>query len=234
MSDVGKKGPGGNAKAEPGLFPAPPLAEQERMVEAMLFASADPLSLRDLAGRMPPGCAPAEALALLARRYEGRGVELRRVGEAWAFRTAPDLASLLRQEVEETRKLSRAATETLAIVAYHQPVTRAEIEEIRGVSVSRGTLDQLIALDWIRFGRRRETPGRPVTFVVTEGFLDHFSLQSVRDLPGLRDLKEAGLLEARPSPEADPDSDDDDESESLFDHGEGDDADDSEDGEKSS
>lgn len=193
------------SEAEPGLFPAPPLAEQERMVEAMLFASADPLSLRDLAGRMPPGSAPAEALALLERRYEGRGVELRRLGEAWAFRTAPDLAGLLRQEVEETRKLSRAATETLAIIAYHQPVTRAEIEEIRGVSVSRGTLDQLIALDWIRFGRRRETPGRPVTFVVTEGFLDHFSLQSVRDLPGLRDLKEAGLLEARPSPEGDPD-----------------------------
>lgn len=218
MNDTGKKGTGGTAKAEPGLFPAPPLAEQERMVEAMLFASADPLSLRDLAGRMPPGSAPAEALALLARRYEGRGVELRRVGEAWAFRTAPDLAGLLRQEIEETRKLSRAATETLAIVAYHQPVTRAEIEEIRGVSVSRGTLDQLIALDWIRFGRRRETPGRPVTFVVTEGFLDHFALQSVRDLPGLRDLKEAGLLEARPSPEDEADSEADDaESESLFD-----------------
>lgn len=217
MADGARK----RAGAEAGLFPVPPLAEQERMVEAMLFASAAPLSLRELAGRMPPGSTPSEAVALLAKRYEGRGVELRRVGEAWAFRTAPDLAGLMRQQVEETRKLSRAATETLAIIAYHQPVTRAEIEEIRGVSVSRGTLDQLIELEWVRFGRRRETPGRPVTFVVTQSFLDHFGLQSARDLPGLRDLKDAGLLEARPSPDTADEDADDPQTQSLFESGEG-------------
>lgn len=194
---------------EPELFPVPPLAEQERMVEAMLFASATPLSLRDMAGRMPPGCSPSEALEHLQRRYEGRGVELCRVGQAWAFRTAPDLAGLMQQEVEETRKLSRAATETLAIIAYHQPVTRAEIEEIRGVAVSRGTVDQLIELGWVRFGRRRDTPGRPVTFVVTETFLDHFGLSDVRDLPGLKDLKEAGLLQSRVLSDASSDPDED-------------------------
>ncbi len=182
----------------PGLFPAPPMAEQERMVEAMLFASAEPLRAADLAARMPPGCDAAEALAHLARRYEGRGVRLVRVGEAWAFRTAPDLAHLMHREAVETRKLSRAAIETLAIVAYHQPVTRAEIEAIRGVAVSRGTIDQLLELDWIRLGRRRQTPGRPVTFVVTDRFLDHFGLASTRDLPGLRELREAGLLDPRP------------------------------------
>ena len=181
-----------------GLFHAPPLAEQERMVEAMLFAAAEPLSLAEMAARMPHGCDPAEALQLLRRRYEGRGVTITRVGEAWAIRTAADLGFLMARETVETRKLSRAAIETLAIIAYHQPVTRAEIEEIRGVSVSRGTVDQLIELEWVRFGRRRMTPGRPVTYVVTPGFLDHFGLESARDLPGLRELREAGLLESRP------------------------------------
>lgn len=185
--------------AAPSLFPAPPMAEQERMVEAMLFASAEPLTADDLVARMPPGCDPAEALAQLARRYEGRGVRLVRVGPAYAFRTAPDLAHLMHREAVETRKLSRAAIETLAIVAYHQPVTRAEIEAIRGVAVSRGTIDQLLELDWIRLGRRRQTPGRPVTFVVTDRFLDHFGLASTRDLPGLRELREAGLLDPRPA-----------------------------------
>lgn len=186
------------AKKTGELFAAPPLAEQERMIEAILFASPSPLSLRDLSRRLPPGCEPAQAIDLLQRRYEGRGVTLSRAGDGWAFRTAPDLAALMQQEVTETRKLSRAATETLAIIAYHQPITRAEIEEIRGVGVSRGTLDQLIGLGWVKLGRRRETPGRPVTFVVTESFLDHFGLESLRDLPGLRDLKDAGLLEATP------------------------------------
>ena len=180
------------------LFRAPPLAEQERMVEAMLFASAEPMSVADMAGRMPHGSDPAEALQLLRRRYEGRGVQVTRVGDAWAIRTAPDLGFLMARETVETRKLSRAAIETLAIIAYHQPVTRAEIEEIRGVSVSRGTVDQLIDLEWVRFGRRRMTPGRPVTYVVTQGFLDHFGLESARDLPGLKELREAGLLESRP------------------------------------
>ena len=179
-------------------FPPPPLEEQERMVEAMLFASHQPVSLRDLADRLPQGADPAEAVARLRRRYEGRGVELTRVGEGFAFRTAPDLSFLMQTETVETRRLSRAATETLAIIAYHQPVTRAEIEEIRGVATSRGTLDQLIELTWVRIGRRRMTPGRPVTFVVTETFLDHFGLETARDLPGLAELRAAGLLDSRP------------------------------------
>ncbi|HBD92178.1 MAG TPA: SMC-Scp complex subunit ScpB [Gemmobacter sp.] len=185
---------------ERSLFETPPIAEQERMVEAILFGSAEPVTVAELAARMPHGCDPAEAVAYLRRRYEGRGVRLVRVGDAWAFRTAPDLGHLMRKEVVEQRKLSRAAIETLAIIAYHQPVTRAEIEEIRGVAVSRGTVDQLLEMEWIRFGRRRMTPGRPVTFVVTEGFLDQFGLESARDLPGLKDLREAGLLDNRPLP----------------------------------
>jgi segregation and condensation protein B len=170
------------------------------MVEAILFASAEPVSIADHNARMPHGCDAAAAVERLAKRYEARGVELARVGQSWALRTAPDLAFLMRRETVEQRKLSRAAIETLAIVAYHQPTTRAEIEEIRGVTVSRGTLDQLLELDWIRLGRRRETPGRPVTFVTTEVFLDHFGLSSPRDLPGLRELRQAGLLDNRPPP----------------------------------
>ncbi len=185
---------------EDSLFEAPPLAEQERMLEAILFASAEPVSLAELAGRMPHGSSPSEAMVLLQKRYEGRGVQVAKIGQAYAFRTAADLAFLMRRETVETRKLSRAAIETLAIVAYHQPATRAEIEEIRGVAVSRGTIDQLLELDWIRLGRRRQTPGRPVTFIVTEHFLDHFGLESARDLPGLKELRAAGLLENRPPP----------------------------------
>ncbi|EET46496.1 SMC-Scp complex subunit ScpB [Thalassobium sp. R2A62] len=187
---------------EESLFEAPPMAEQERMVEAIMFATADPVTVKELAGRMPHGCDAAEALVHLRKRYEGRGVSVVKVGDAWAIRTAPDLGFLMQKETVETRKLSRAAIETMAIVAYHQPVTRAEIEEIRGVSVSRGTVDQLIELEWIRFGRRRMTPGRPVTFVVTQEFLDHFGLENARDLPGLKELRAAGLLENRPPPGA--------------------------------
>lgn len=198
------------------LFEAPPLAEQERMVEAMLFASAAPLSLREMTGRMPHGSEPATALEALRKRYEGRGVRVVRVGDAWAIRTAPDLGWILQHEVVETRKLSRAAIETLAIIAYHQPSTRAEIEEIRGVSVSRGTLDQLIDLEWIRIGRRRMTPGRPVTFVVTNEFLDHFGLESARDLPGLKELRAAGLLDSRRLPDPEPEEEIDDSQSELF------------------
>ncbi|WP_284264293.1 SMC-Scp complex subunit ScpB [Roseicyclus amphidinii] len=194
MNDTAQQ-PDGREKS---LFRAPPLPEQERMVEAMLFAAAAPLTLAEMEARMPHGCDPAEALQLLRKRYEGRGVTVARVGDAWAIRTAADLGFLMARETVETRKLSRAAIETLAIIAYHQPVTRAEIEEIRGVSVSRGTVDQLIELEWVRFGRRRMTPGRPVTYVVTQSFLDHFGLESARDLPGLKELREAGLLESRP------------------------------------
>ena len=172
-----------------------PMPEQERMVEAVLFASRAPLTTREIAERLPQGCDVAEAVAGLRRRYEGRGVELAAVGGAWAFRTAADLGFLMSREVVETRKLSRAAIETLAIVAYHQPVTRAEIEEIRGVSVSGGTLDALIELGWVRMGQRRQTPGRPATFVVTRGFLDHFGLGSEKDLPGLAELRAAGLID---------------------------------------
>ncbi|QUJ77987.1 SMC-Scp complex subunit ScpB [Sulfitobacter albidus] len=175
------------------------MAEQERMIEAVLFASAEPVTLKELEARMPHGCDAGEAMAHLRRRYEGRGVQVMKIGDAYAMRTAADLGFLMQKETVETRKLSRAAIETLAIIAYHQPVTRAEIEEIRGVSVSRGTVDQLLELEWIRLGRRRMTPGRPVTFVVTEGFLDHFGLESARDLPGLKELRAAGLLENRPS-----------------------------------
>ena len=169
------------------------MAEQERMCEAMLFASAEPVGVRDLQSRMPHGCDVVQALEHLRKRYEGRGVQVVKVGEGWAIRTAPDLGFLMQKETVETRKLSRAAIETLAIIAYHQPATRAEIEEIRGVSVSRGTIDQLLGLEWIRFGRRKMTPGRPVTFVVTTIFLDHFGLESARDLPGLKELRGQGL-----------------------------------------
>lgn len=179
------------------LFRAPPMAEQERMVEAMLFASASPLTVKEMEERMPHGSDPAEAVAHLRRRYEGRGVEIRRVGNGWALRTAADLAFLMRRDQLDQRRLSRAAIETLAIVAYHQPVTRAEIEEIRGVSVSRGTVDALIEMEWVRLGRRRMTPGRPVTFVTTERFLDQFGLESPRDLPGVKELRDAGLLDNR-------------------------------------
>ena len=185
---------------EKSLFEAPPMGEQERMVEAILFASADPVTVAELSARMPHGADPAEALVHLRKRYEGRGVHVVKVGDAWAIRTAPDLGFLMQKETVEQKKLSRAAIETLAIIAYHQPATRAEIEEIRGVAVSRGTIDQLLELEWIRFGRRRMTPGRPVTFVVTQGFLDHFGLESARDLPGLKELRAAGLLENRPPP----------------------------------
>ena len=182
------------------LFEAPPLDEQERMVEAILFASAEPISVVDLNARMPHGSDAAKALELLKARYEGRGVNVRKSGDGWAIRTSPDLGFLMTKETVETRRLSRAAIETLTIIAYHQPATRAEIEEIRGVSVSRGTLDQLFELEWIRLGRRRMTPGRPVTYVVTQTFLDHFGLESTKDLPGLKELRSAGLLDSRPPP----------------------------------
>lgn len=180
------------------LFDGPADGQVERMIEALLFASARPVPLAQLCERLPGGTNAASALESLRRRYQGRGVNLVRVGDAWAFRTAPDLGHLMRRELDETRRLSRAAMETLAIIAYHQPATRAEIEEIRGVAVSRGTLDLLLELDWIRLGKRRESPGRPVTFITTRAFLDHFGLESAKDLPGLKELRAAGLLDAMP------------------------------------
>ena len=171
--------------------------EQERMVEAILFASAEPVTLNELRNRIPYDFDIRTAIGRLADRYADRGVRVVRVGDAWAFRTAPDLGHLMKRERTVLRRLSRAALETLAIIAYHQPATRAEIEEIRGVSVSRGTLDQLIEIGWVGIGRRKKTPGRPATFLVTRKFLDHFGLESVSDLPGLRELREAGLLESQ-------------------------------------
>lgn len=185
---------------EESLFEAPPMAEQERMIEAVLFATSEPVTLKELEARMPHGSDAGEAMVYLRKRYEGRGVQVQKIDDGYALRTAADLGFLMQKETVEVRKLSRAAIETLAIIAYHQPATRAEIEEIRGVSVSRGTVDQLLELEWIRFGRRKMTPGRPVTFVVTQGFLDHFGLENARDLPGLKELRSAGLLENRPPP----------------------------------
>ena len=172
----------------------PSSEEQDRMVEALLFASPAPVTAAQIGERLPQGADARAALDRLQKLYKGRGVNLVRAGATWAFRTAPDLRFLLTREVEEVRKLSRAGIETLAIVAYHGPVTRAEIEEMRGVSVSRGTLDQLIELGWVRPGRRRDTPGRPGTFVTTDAFLAHFGLESPTDLPSLADLRAAGFL----------------------------------------
>ncbi|MGV6873708.1 SMC-Scp complex subunit ScpB [Pseudochelatococcus sp. B33] len=168
-----------------------------RVVEAVLFASREPVSETELAARVPSDADLAAILAGLQAHYAGRGVVLARVAGGWAFRTAPDLAPALVREREEPRKLSRAALEVLAIVAYHQPVTRSEIEEVRGVATSRGTLDTLLEAGWIRLRGRRRAPGRPVTYGTTPTFLSHFGLMSIDDLPGLEDLKGAGFLDGR-------------------------------------
>ena len=184
------------------LFEAPPVLEQERMLEAILFSVSEPISKQQLEKRMPIGSDVSEALLALKDRYSTRGVNVVRIGDGYALRTAPGLGFLMQKESIETRKLSRAAIETLAIIAYHQPVTRSEIEEIRGVSVSSGTIDILLELEWIKLGRRRQSPGRPVTFVVTQLFLDHFGMESAKDLPGIKELRDAGLLDNRPPPGA--------------------------------
>jgi segregation and condensation protein B len=170
-------------------------AEELRLLEALLFASAQPLDEATLARQLPNGVNVKDALARLKAEYATRGVNLVRVGRKWTFRTADDLSWLLTKQTIETRKLSRAAIETLAIVAYHQPVTRAEIEEIRGVVTAAGTLDVLLRTGWIRPRGRRKAPGRPITYGTTEAFLSHFGLEEVGDLPGLDELKGAGLLE---------------------------------------
>lgn len=165
-----------------------------RAVEAVLFASDEPVSIDTIRAHVGQGDV-REALAQLAQDYAGRGIELVRRGDRWLFQTAGDLAHLLRRQREEVRRLSRAATETLAIIAYHEPVTRAEIEAIRGVQISKGTLNVLMDAGWIRPTGRREVPGRPLTFGTTPAFLVHFGLESRRDLPGIEDLRAAGLLE---------------------------------------
>jgi segregation and condensation protein B len=187
-----------------------------RLVEAWLFASAEPVPATILARRLGDGVDIAEILARLQADYSGRGVNLVERDGAWAFRTAADLGDRIRIDRSQVRKLSRATLETLAIVAYHQPVSRAEIESIRGVATARGTLDVLIEADWIKPGPRRETPGRPGTWVTTRAFLDHFGLTGLADLPGAEELKGAGLIDKRPAilastdpePPEEPESDD--------------------------
>lgn len=180
-----------------------------RLLEALLFASAAPLSTKDLHDRMPEGSDVGGGLMELQKHYEGRGVHLVEMDGQWAFRTAADLGESLQLERDVQRKLSRAAMETLAIIAYHQPVTRAEIENIRGVATHRGTLDVLMEAGWVKPGRRRQTPGRPLTWVTATAFLDQFSLESIMDLPGMDDLKASGLLDRRPAIEAIPSAEDD-------------------------
>jgi segregation and condensation protein B len=165
-----------------------------RAIEATLFASATPLSINEIAEHVGEGDVEL-GLGQLAAHYEGRGIELVERGGRWHFQTAPDLAHLLRRTREEPRRLSRAATETLAIIAYHEPVSRAEIEAIRGVQISKGTLDVLMDAGWVRPAGRREAPGRPLLYATTQEFLSHFGLASRRDLPGIDDLKAAGLLD---------------------------------------
>jgi len=169
-----------------------------RIVEAVLFASAEPVSERVLAARLPEGSDVSVLLKELEANYSERGINLNRVGEKWAFRTAADLAGDLHIEVEKAKKMTRATLETLAIIAYHEPVTRSEIEEIRGVALSKGTLDILLEAKWIRPRGRKRVPGRPVLWATTDDFLDHFGLEHRDDLPGLADLKAAGLLDSRP------------------------------------
>jgi segregation and condensation protein B len=169
-----------------------------RTVEALLFASRAPVDELALRAALPKDANLAGILAELQRHYRPRGVNLVKVGNKWQFRTAGDLAFLLRKEAQEERRLSRAALETLAIVAYHQPVTRAEIEDIRGVMVSKGTVDALMEVGWIKIRGRRRVPGRPITYGTTDSFLEHFGLESIGDLPGFDELKAAGFLEALP------------------------------------
>ena len=169
--------------------------DQERMIEAMIFASREPLSFREISDRMPDNSNTKDVLTVLQQKYENRGFRLVKILDGYAFRTASDLSYLLQKHVVENRKLSKAALEVLAIIAYHKSSTRAEIEEIRGVSVSAGTLDLLMEMGWIGLGVRRSTPGRPITFLVTKQFLDHFGLQSTKDLPGVNELRETGLLD---------------------------------------
>ena len=173
------------------------LREHLRMVEAIVFASSEPVSEKGLSERLPEGIELEPLMRELQQAYSGRGVNLIKVGDNWAFRTADDLGFLLQKETTETRKLSRAALEVLAIIAYHQPVTRAEIEEIRGVATSKGTLDVLLETEWVRMRGRRKTPGRPVTYGTTDAFLDQFALEELKDLPGLEELKGAGLLRSQ-------------------------------------
>ncbi|MGC6511438.1 MAG: SMC-Scp complex subunit ScpB [Parvibaculales bacterium] len=187
-------------------------AEYMRIIEAVLFAAVEPLDTKTIGERLPEGVPVLELIECLKNDYDSRGVHLKRVGGKYSFRTAEDLSHVLQTDMTSQRKLSRAALETLAIISYHQPVTRAEIEDIRGVSVSKGTLDVLLETQWVKIRGRRRVPGRPVTYGTTDHFLEHFGLEHLSDLPGIEELKAAGLLDNRlpqgfSIPEPDPDND---------------------------
>ncbi len=184
----------------------PEQTEQLKVLEAMLFASSDPLTAQSIHERLPTNADLNVLLMELRGLYTDRGIELVEVGGAWAFRTSSQVVSALTIEKDVERKLSRAALETLAVIGYHQPITRAEIENIRGVATHKGTIDQLLEMGWVKPSKRRETPGRPLTWVTTTTFLDHFGLGSIMELPGLEDLKAAGLLDRRPAIETVPDA----------------------------
>ena len=173
------------------------LREATRIAEALIFVSSEPVDEKDIGKRMPEGVTALAALEALRTMYAGRGINIIRVNTRWTFRTASDLSWLLSREVSEPKKLSRPAIETLAIIAYHQPVTRAEIEDIRGVAISKGTLDVLMETGWVRLRGRRKAPGRPITYGTTDTFLLHFSLETIGDLPGLDELKAAGMFDGR-------------------------------------
>ncbi len=181
------------------LAPLEDRAEQKRVIEALLFASPEPVSLRHIQNRLPQSADVGGILLELQSEYEARGVNLVRMEDVWAFRTATDVGPYLALTKKEEKKLSRAALETIAIIAYHQPVTRAEVENIRGVATNKGTLDVLLESGWIKPGKRRETPGRPVTWMTTNQFLDDFGVSNLNDLPGLQELKASGLLDTRPA-----------------------------------
>lgn len=200
MDDEDAEGDEGSLSAVVTLHPRADRNQHLRIVEAILFAAAEPLDLSHLKSFLPEGAEAEKLLADLQANYANRGVNLVEVAGKWLFRTSDDLGYILRREAVEQRKLSKAAMETLSIIAYHQPITRAEIEEIRGVAISKGTLDILLDIGWVRMRGRRKTPGRPVTYGTTEGFLNHFGLNEIGDLPGLQELKGAGLLEANLPP----------------------------------
>lgn len=191
-------------------------AEDIRIAEAVLFAAEEPLDMPNIADKLAANADVPAILAAIAEKYQGAGFNLQKIGKKWTFKTAPDLAHALQKHVVQQRRLSRAALETLAIIAYHQPVTRAEIEDIRGVSTSKGTLDVLLESEWVKIRGRRRVPGRPVTYGTSDQFLLHFGLEDLKDLPGLEELKAAGLLDDRlppgfevpaPNPDEDPDED---------------------------
>ncbi|MEL6789329.1 MAG: SMC-Scp complex subunit ScpB [Pseudomonadota bacterium] len=201
IDDTSTDDAGALSDAPIAVWTAAQMAEHVRMAEALLFAAVEPLDEASIAERLPTGADIPALLAALRAQYENRGVILSKVKNKWRFVTAPDVAHVLEKQRVEPRKLSRAALETLAIIAYHQPCTRADIEDVRGVAVSRGSLDQLMEIGWVRLrGRRKDVPGRPVLYGTAQTFLEHFGLEDLSDLPGMADLKAAGLLDARLPP----------------------------------